>query len=186
LEWQKEQELAARRRRAHAGFACVYAALPSEGWCALTPQRAQHLLHAHWRIYVQGMHDYDATLPAKQRAVAQAASDAERAASSPTQWESSTFYMHALTTHCKWRAEEVRRERVAIFNAALVRVMRDLRAEATSSTVPMALTKNDLTRRLTGELGHMPSREEVEEAWSDGGQAFLHVARLCRRGMHAC
>lgn len=87
----------------------------------------------------------------------------------PIEWDINEFLHHTLQTKCRWRYDELIRERKAFFEDCLKRLMKDLRAESDAYRHgTMLMTKNELTRRLTKVMGgKLPSASEVEDAWQD-------------------
>lgn len=150
-QWLKSQEIAARRRRAHALAAEIWASHPDEDWCRLTRERSAALLRAH--------------------AQSKADPGADALSLEPSEWETNEFFNHTLEQRCAWRYAEVQRERKAFFESCLDRVKASLRAESDAYRHgSLAITKNELTRRLTREMGMLPTAAEVDEAWQDRHQ----------------
>lgn len=87
----------------------------------------------------------------------------------PSEWDITEFFHHTLETKCRWRFDEMLRERKSFFESALTKMMKELRAESDAYRHgTMLMTKNELTRKLTQAMnGKLPSASEVEDAWQD-------------------
>lgn len=136
-QWLKAQEIAARRKMAHAAAERIWLAHPTEEWSHLTRDRSEFLLRS--------------------------------SGADPAEWDIAEFFDYTLATKCPWRHAELARERKVFFNERLELVLKELRAESDRyKHGTMAMTKNDLTRRLTAAMdGKLPSAAEVEDAWQD-------------------
>jgi len=154
-QWMKKQEIEARRRALHQMAESIWRLYPREDWSRLTNARAEHMLEQALRQQL-GVAPDAPTTPSVL----------------PSEWETNEFMLHTLKTHCRWRYEELLRERKENFERVLAELMRALRRESEAYTHgTMQMTKNELTRRLTTAMGgKLPSAEEVEAAWQDRHQ----------------
>ena len=137
-QWLKAQEIASRRRMAHAAAAAIWSSHPNEDWSKLTRDRSTELLRE--------------------------AGDSSPSDWDVSEFLNHTLATKVPWRHAELLRE--RKEFFETCLARMMKELRAESDSYRHGT--MQMTKNELTRKLTQAMGGtLPTANEVEDAWSD-------------------